>query len=104
MPETSIGTAIRAGRLCWHRVTKHGCHIRISDYRTRGGAYFCVELCPLNAIPARGTKEKADRFYALEDDPGTVSLMGWLNGIIAIHQYVAVLVNDNGDIVEELTG
>lgn len=94
----SFGSHIRAYRLGWGKSGKHGCFIRMSD---SGPGATLIELCPLNDIPNKKLKGLHRCWW---DNPGIVDMIPWLKGVKEIKTYIAVVIDDDGKIVKQLTG
>lgn len=99
----SLGTMIRSRRLGWGHVPAHGCFLRASD----AGApdRFRIELCPPDAIPARGTKGGTHYRAWWEGDGGDalLALLPWLRNVRRVKKYISVIVDESGAIVRAET-
>lgn len=94
----SFGTNIRAARLGYHWSERHGAFIRMA---TVGPRTF-IELAPVSGVPNKSAaKVKEHRCWW--EEVGILDLIPWLRNVRRIKRYVAVEVDDNGNIVKELT-
>lgn len=94
----SFGSNIRAARLGYHWSERHGAFIRMA---TAGPRTF-IELAPANSVPNKSaTKIKDHRCWWEQGD--VLSMIPWLRNVRRIKRYIAVEVDDNGNIVRELT-
>ena len=92
----SLGTMIRSRRLGWGLSCKHGCFVRMSDGPDLPtGRTSVIELCPLNSVPSK----KIGYHRVWWDTPGILDMIPWLRGVTKIKQYVAVTVDDDGNIL-----
>jgi hypothetical protein len=92
MNTPSLGTMIRARRLGWGLSNRHGAFIRMSN---DGGEQSMIELCPINAIPSK----KIDYHRCWWDTPEILQMVPWLAMIRKVKKYIAVTVNEHGQIV-----
>lgn len=97
-PTRPFGANIRACRLGFHWSERHGAFIRMST----AGERNIVELTPADAVPMKGVKSR-DRYRVWWDDPAILDALPWLRNVRRIKRYVAVEVNDDGEIVNRLT-
>ena len=92
----SLGTMIRSCRLGWGLSRRHGCFVRMSD---ADGANTRIELCPVNAVPAK--KIGFHRCWWEGED--VLSFIPWLQPVRSIRRYVCVVVDDRGAILRSET-
>lgn len=97
-PPRKFGTNIRAARLGFHWSEQHGAFIRMA---TAGERTF-IELAPASGVPNKSAARLKDHRCWWEE-VGILDLIPWLRNVRRIKRYVAVEVDDNGNIVEELT-
>lgn len=99
-PTRSFGSNIRACRLGYHWSERHGAFVRmITD-----GIRNFIELAPVDAVPTKGIKFLRSRHHRRWwSDPAILDELPWLRNVRRIKRYVAVEVDDDGNIIKEIT-
>ena len=94
----SFGTNIRAARLGYHWSERHGAFIRMA---TAGPRTF-IELAPASGVPNKSAAKIKD-YRCWWEQGDILSMIPWLRNVRWVKRYIAVEVDDNGNIVETLT-
>ena len=97
--EPVFGVRFKGHRLGYQWSDKHGCFIRMS---TINDSIF-IELAPSTGIPNK-SPVKLSTHRCWWDDGGQIfQHIPWLDSIVSVKKFIAVEVNDDGDIIRELT-
>lgn len=93
----SFGSNIRAGRLGFKWSAKHGAFIRMS---TPAADRSLIELAPYNAVPSKKCKGEVGYFRVWWETPEILDMLPWLRGVTRVKKYIAVMIDDDGNILE----
>lgn len=91
----SFGSNIRAGRLGFKWSARHGAFIRMS---TPSKDRTLIELAPHNAVPSKKCKGEVGDFRVWWEMPQILDMIPWLRNIRRVKKFIAVFVDDNGNI------
>lgn len=94
-----FGTRLKGHRLGYQWSDKHGCFIRMSMINER----MFIELAPFSSIPNKSPVKLTVHKCWWDDGGEILQHIPWLNSIIAVKKFIAVEVDDSGDIIKELT-
>lgn len=96
-PTRPFGANIRAARLGYHWSERHGAFIRM----TTAGRRTFIELASVGGVPIKSaTKIKDHRCWWEQGD--ILGMIPWLANVRRIKRYIAVEVDDAGNIVRSL--
>lgn len=94
----TFGSNIKAARLGYHWSERHGAFIRMVTV----GSRMFVELAPASGVPNKSETKSKD-YRCWRDDDSILDRIPWLRNVRRIKRYVAVEVDERGNIVKELT-
>lgn len=99
MKEPGFGVRLKGYRMGYRHSPQHGAMIRMS---TLGNRTF-IELAPVNNIPNKSpVKVQLHRCW-WEGEVDLLDELDWLKPVKQVRKFIAVEVDDDGNIVKELT-